>query len=134
MDVLKTAREMCQQLTKDERFINYMNARKANDEDESLQQDIGEFNLIRLSLDKELSAEEKNEEKINNLNNKIRDIYSKIMANEVMINYNDSKLALDDLIAQINTIISKTCAGEDPLTCDAGSGCSGSCATCGGCH
>lgn len=134
MDVIKAAREMCVELTKDERFINYLNAKEANDKDNDLQEKIGEFNLIRLSLDKELTAQEKDDAKIEELNGKIREIYTEIMANESMINYNNAKLELDDLIAQINQLISKTLSGADPLTCDATVSCGGDCGSCGGCH
>ena len=77
MDVIQAAREMCVELTKDERFINYLEAKKANDNDKELQEQIGEFNIVRLSLDKELSAEEKDNAKIEELNAKIsQEVYS----------------------------------------------------------
>ena len=134
MDVIQAAREMCVELTKDERFINYLEAKKANDNDKELQEQIGEFNLVRLSLDKALSSEEKDNAKIEELNGKIREIYTAIMANESMINYNNAKVELDDVIAQINQLISKTLSGADPLTCDASVSCGGNCGSCGGCH
>lgn len=134
MDIIKSAREMCVELKKDERFIDYINAKEANDKDEELQKLIGEFNLIRMQLDKELSAEDKNEDKINELNNKIREIYSVIMENENMINYNTAKTGLDDLVSQVYSLIDKTIMGEDPLTVDCTVQCTGSCSTCGGCH
>ena len=134
MDVIAKAREMCLELTKDEKFLNYLKAKKENDNNKELQEQIGEFNLVRLSLDKELSAENKNEDKIEELNTKIRDIYTKIMANEAMIIYNNAKMELDDLINQINQIITKTCNGEDPLTCESTVNCGGNCSSCAGCH
>lgn len=134
MDVIKAAREMCVELTKDERFINYLEAKKANDNDKELQELIGEFNLVRLSLDKALSAEDKEEAKIEELNTKIREVYTTIMANESMINYNNAKMELDDVIAEINQLITQTLSGADPLTCDTKVSCGGNCGSCGGCH
>ncbi len=134
MDVIKSAREMCAELKKDERFIEYINAKEANDNDAELQKQIGEFNLVRMQLDEALTAAEKDEEKINSLNNQLRDIYTVIMETPSMINYNNAKTGLDDLVSQIYSLIDKTILGEDPMTVDCTVKCTGSCSTCGGCH
>ena len=56
------------------------------------------------------------------------------MANPAMVEYNTAKAMLDQMVNEINTIISKCLDGEDPATCEVSDGCTGSCATCGGCH
>ena len=45
------------------------------------------------------------------------------------------KNALDILLNEVNMIISQSCEGEDPDTCDphASHGCGGNCGSCGGC-
>jgi hypothetical protein len=57
------------------------------------------------------------------------------MKNVNMANFAVVKNALDMLLNEVNMIISMSCEGEDPMTCDphAAHGCGGSCATCGGC-
>ena len=141
MDIIEMTRNLGVELQKQEAYIKFAAAKKANDEDKQLQEDIGQFNLIRMQLDQCLSSEDNGEEnkeevrtKINDLNKQLKDTYSKIMSSESMVNYNIAKTELDILVNQINAIITLTVNGEDPLTCEISQGCSGSCESCGGCH
>ena len=134
MDIIEMTRNLGVEIQKQEVFKKFIKAKAANDANVELQDDIGKFNVIRMSLDQALSSEEQDEEKIKELNKQIRDIYTKIMGSESMMNYNIAKGELDTLINQINAIITLSANGEDPLTCDISSGCSGSCSTCSGCH
>lgn len=134
MDAIKQARELGKAIQQDERFIRYAKARLANDNDKVLQDAIGQFNITRMELDREVSAEDKNDDKVRELNENLRKIYSEIMATPAMVEYNTSKAELDNLVNEINTIISKSLDGEDPETCETTSGCTGSCESCGGCH
>ena len=134
MDVIASVRELGKAIQQDERFIRYAKARLVNDNDKELQASIGEFNIVRMELDREMSGEAKDDEKVKELNEKLRKVYSDIMSSPAMIEYNTAKVELDALINEVNTVISKTLDGEDPETCTVESGCSGSCATCGGCH
>ena len=133
MDVIAQVRELGKAIQKDERFIRYAKARLENDNNEELQALIGEFNIIRMELDKQLSGDEKEQGKVDELNVKLRDVYGKIMSSPAMVEYNTAKAELDQMVGEINTIISKCLDGEDPETCDAVA-CTGSCSTCGGCH
>ena len=56
------------------------------------------------------------------------------MNNEKMKAYNDAKEELDGVVHFIETIIAGSLDGEDPESITEHTGCSGSCATCGGCH
>lgn len=134
MDIIEMTRQLGVEIQKQEVYRKFIAAKEANDADKQLQDDIGQFNLIRMSLDRYLSSEEKNPEKVKELNLELRDMYSKIMASESMLNYNTAKTELDALVNQINAIITQTVNGADPLTCDISSGCSGSCDSCAGCH
>ena len=133
MDVIAQFRELGKAIQKDERFIRYAKARLDNDNNEELQALIGEFNIIRMELDKQLSGEAKEQATVDELNIKLRDVYSKIMSAPAMVEYNTAKAELDQMVGEINTIISKCLEGEDPETCDTVA-CTGSCSTCGGCH
>jgi len=134
MDVIKCVRELGKAIQQDERFIRFAKARLENDNNEELQAAIGEFNIIRMELDREVSADEKNDEKVKELNEKLRRVYGEIMAAPAMVEYNTAKVALDQLMNEVNTVLSKTLDGEDPETCDTAAACTGSCSTCGGCH
>ena len=134
MDVIKSVRELGKAIQQDERFIRFAKARLDNDNNKELQAAIGEFNIVRMDLDREMSEDEKNDDKIKELNEKLRKIYGEIMSAPAMVNYNTAKVEIDQMMNEINTIISKSIDGEDPETCEIESACSGSCSSCGGCH
>ena len=134
MDIIEMTRKLGVEIQQQEVFKNYIKAKAANDNDVELQDMIGEFNVIRMQMDNELSSENKNDEKIKELNIKLKDTYTAIMGRESMMNYNIAKGELDVLVNQINAIISHSLDGDDPLTCDVSSNCTGSCSTCSGCH
>ena len=133
MDVIEQVRNLGKAIQADERFIRYAKARLENDNNKELQAAIGQFNITRMELDREMQADERNEEKVSELNEKLRSVYAEIMSAPAMVEYNTAKAELDSLVNEINTVISKTLDGEDPETCDT-TACTGSCATCGGCH
>lgn len=136
MTVIEKARELGVMIQQDERYAAYYAAKEANDKDEALQNTINEFNMKRLQLNSEMSKEERDEQKLSELDDAIKSIYGEIMANENMSRYNAAKNAMDALLNQINMVITYSANGEDPMTCpvENTSGCSGSCSTCGGCH
>ncbi len=134
MDVIEVTRQLGHAIQKDERFVRYAKARLANDADVDLQNAIGEFNIKRMELEKAVSDEAKDEVLVKKLNEELRESYGNIMANPSMVEYNTAKAMLDQMVNEINTIISKCLDGEDPDTCEVSDGCTGSCATCGGCH
>ena len=118
MDIIELTRELGRALQSDERYIAMVAARQASDEDQALQEAIGEFNLKRMAISNEAQKEER-----------------KIMQNEHMLQYNDAKNEFDALLQQITGIIGLCADGEDPDTCeyDAAS-CGGNCSSCAGCH
>ena len=134
MDVIEQVRNLGKAIQQDERFIRYAKARLANDSDTELQASIGQFNIIRMELDREMGSDDKNDDKVKELNNELREVYGKIMSSDAMVEYNTAKAELDTMVNEINVIVSKCLDGEDPETCDTNSGCTGSCSTCGGCH
>ena len=135
MGIIKAARELGKAIQADERYIEFNRCRKANDEDEKLQEQIHEFNLVRMQAAEEANKDDnRDEERFKQLNAKMRQIYSEIMVNENMIAYNKVKGEMDALLQNMNGIIDLCIQGEDPDTCELSSGCTGSCATCGGCH
>lgn len=133
MDIIKLARQLGAEIQKDERYIALQKATEANDNNEELQNQIGEFNLTKAELDRVLSAAEVNQDEVNKLNVKLGDIYKEIMANPIMNEYNEARVALDALLNEITGILMLCANGADPETCEPSS-CSGNCSSCGGCH
>ena len=134
MDIIEMTRKLGVAIQQEEIFKNYIKAKAANDNDVELQDMIGQFNVIRMQLDQALSADEKDGDKVKELNGQLKDTYTAIMGRESMMNYNIAKGELDVLVNQINAVIEHTLDGDDPMTCDIASLCTGSCSTCSGCH
>ena len=135
MDIITKARELGKALQQEESYIKLMEAQKTADADTELQSLIGEFNLKRMAINNEASKNDRDQDKLTELNNEMREVYSKIMSNKNMVAYNDAKEAFDPIATRVLAIIQQSAEGADPETADyTQSSCSGSCSTCGGCH
>lgn len=131
--LIEMAREMGQALQMDSRFTRLQLAQADADADEALQELIGEFNLQRMALNQETNKSVKDDERIRELDAKVRAIYGQIMSNEHMQAYNAARQAMDKLLHDIQTILMLSSQGEDPTAVELGS-CSGDCSGCSGCH
>ena len=135
MDIIALARELGQKIQEDERYLALRAATQVNDEDETLQGLIGEFNLKRLSIANETSKAERDEAKIKSLNEELKNCYGAIMINENMLKYNSAKAEFDSLMRRINAIIAGAANGENPMTVDlVETVCDGDCSGCSGCR
>ncbi len=134
MDIIEKARELGKLIQQEETYIKLHEAQEKADADTELQDLIGEFNLKRISINNEASKTEKDQEKLQALNQEMRAVYAKIMQNENMIAYNEAKDKFDIIANRVTAIVNNSINGEDPETTDFSAGCSGSCSTCGGCH
>lgn len=135
MDLIELATQLALAIQQDDRYFYLDSARNMNDQDEELQQQIGEFNLARIDLNAEINRTEKDNEKIKELNEKVNAIYGDIMSNESMVAYNEAKHDMDALMQHINAILTTAVNGGDPAAVQAPSSCGGDCAGCGGgCH
>ena len=135
MEILDITRQLCKAIQENDIYKEFALAKKTNDEDKELQDLIGEFNIIRMNMNKEMSSPEKNEEKIQEYNTQLHDCYKKVMQNESMQNYNQAKTALDGIVGKVNLLINMCIDGADPETVEIpDASCSGSCSTCGGCN
>lgn len=134
MDIIELAREIGRQIQKDETYLKFQVAKQQSDEDQELQDLIGEFNLKRMAINNEASKEDKDNEKLIELNKELRHVYAEIMKNERMTNYNSAKTELDGKLARVMAIIQQSFEGADPETADYNASCGGDCSSCGGCH
>lgn len=135
MDIIELTRELGRALQSDQRYVAMRLAQQQSDEDETLQQLIGEFNLKRMAINNEAQKEDRSEETLQRLNGELRDVYGQIMQNEHMIAYNDAKTEFDALLQRVTGIIGLCADGENPDTCDYdAASCGGDCSACAGCH
>ena len=135
MDCIDLFKRAAMALQTDPRYLAMDQARKMNDKDEELQNLIGEFNLARMDLNNEIGKTERSDARIVELNEKVNDLYGKIMADEGMVAYNEAKRDCENLVNYIDAIINTAMNGGDPMTVqEPSASCTGSCSTCGGCH
>lgn len=133
MDIIEMTRELGKALQNDDRYTAYVLAKQANDNDAVLQALINGFENMRLQLNEELAKDDKDTERIKELDEGIKSNYKQIMENKNMIVFTAAQNALEALINNMQQIITMCANGENPDTCEPSTGCTGSCATCGGC-
>ena len=132
MSILEASRKLGEEIQKDERFIRFAKARLANDNDNALQAKIGEFNTIRMNMER---VDQNDTGKIDELRKQLRDVYGEIMSSENMVEYNAAKGEIDALLNEINSVIEQCVDGADPATCEPQvHECGGDCDCCSGCH
>lgn len=134
MDIIKMAREIGKGIQQEEAYLKLQVAQQNSDNDSELQSLIGEFNLKRIAINNEAQKSDRDDDKLQQLNTEMREVYSKIMQNENMLAYNEAKEELDSVLQRVLAIISQSANGEDPETTDYSPSCTGSCSSCGGCH
>ncbi len=134
MKLIEMAREMGKEIQSTPEYKRLMAAKEANDNDKELQDGIGKFNLKRLEMNNEMQKPERDDAKLQALNEELQKIYTEVMGNASMMEFNIAKQEMDEIMQQVNAILTMCVNGEDPETCEIPTGCSGSCSTCGGCH
>ena len=132
--VIEMTRELGKLIQQDARYKAYVAAREKNDNDPELQKMISEFNDLRVELAGEMSKDDKDAEKLTQLDDDIKTLYGSIMGSELMMEFEAAKAEMDSMLSQINTVITQCANGEDPDTCPVTTGCTGSCESCAGCH
>ncbi len=135
-DAITLFQEAALQLQKEEAYLSLMGTRELNDKNEELQELITEFNVARIDLNQEASkAGDKDQEKFNALNAKVNDLYTDIMECDTMVNYNEAKEELENVIRHIQAIIDTAVSGGNPMnvTEAPSASCGGSCNSCSGC-
>ncbi len=134
MTMIELARELGKEIQKDPSYISVKAAEQSCDEDKELQELIAEFNMKRMTLSREASNPEKDEEKIAKLNEELRECYDKVMSNDNMNSFNNAKTELDRKLKHVIDIITMSAEGADPDTVQEQTECSCDCSSCGGCH
>lgn len=136
MDVIAKARELGAALQQDERCIKLMEAQKANEADNALNELIAKIQLVQMSFQHEAAKEDKNEQKLEAYDKEFGEIYAQIMANPNMKAYEEARGEVDSLMQYINGIFALCLQGEDPATCEPHQehDCGGECSSCNGCH
>ncbi len=135
MDILlEMAKDMGEAIQQDDRYVALQMAQAKADEDQALQDLIGEFNLKRMAMATEDNKEDKDPQKVRQLDEELREIYGRVMANESMQAYNTARTQMDALLNSIQRILVLSAQGEDPHSIEEEHSCGGNCSGCSGCH
>lgn len=133
MDIIKMARDLGTEIQKTEEYITLTKAKKANEADTVLNEQIGRFNLVKLEIQAASSKENPDNEVINRKNEELKTLYQEIMQNKNMAVFQKASDDINSMLNKINRILSSAVNGEDPQSCSTEQTCSGSCEGCSGC-
>ena len=135
MDIIAMTRELGKALQKDESYLKLEAANDKCNANQELQKAIDDFNAMRAALQAELAKENRDDSKVREMDTQFRELYRSIMQVPEMVEYNRAKAEIDRKLAFISQIITSAANGIDPDTVEEEEeGCTGSCASCGGCH
>ena len=95
MDIIEMTRELGKALQADDRYTAYMLAKQANDNDTVLQALISGFENMRLQLNEELAKDDKDTERIKELDEGIKSNYKQIMSNKNMMVFSAAQGSLE---------------------------------------
>ena len=98
MELEKMARQLGAAIQQDEAYLNFEKARLANEADEELNDLMGKIRLIQMSYQVEAAKDEPDEDKMNGFNQEFQGVYSQIMANKNMQEYEKARQAVDDMM------------------------------------
>ena len=125
MDIFEKTQELGRMIQESEEMKRMKAAEAAQQADEEAQRLLGEFNIARMNLAKNMQegkipqeeAVKKNTEAFNEMVSKSKTIEE----------YVEAKKAFDAVISKINGVLNFYITGQDPS-------CTHNCSTCGGCH
>lgn len=134
-DILEMAKELGKALQQDARYLAFRKAADDNDNSETLQNLIAQFNQKRLDYSNEQDQTEPDQARLDALDKEVRDAYSAIMANPEMAAYQRARAEFEQMLDTVNRVIAYSAAGQDPEHFDpaAAAGCGGNCSGCAGC-
>ena len=85
MDILEMARELGKKIQEDENYIRLITTQKEVEDDDALQESIADFNMKRYDLTKEVTKEDRDDAKVDELDKLVRSMYDEITNNANMV-------------------------------------------------
>ena len=125
-EIFKKAAELGKLIKEDERIAALDAAKAAYEQDEEIVALTTEYDVQQKALASAYAAEERDEQLIKSVNNRVSAIYEQVIATEVYKTYEAAQNAVNELMQQVNATIQYEVTGQTPCTHD--------CASCGGCH
>ena len=137
MDVIEVTRQLGAAIQADDRYLTFMEAKKAADNDANVQLMLSQIEAIRTQYQNEASKPAPDQASLQALDQSFQTLYQQVLANETMQAANAAGQEIDSMMNYIMQILSLCVNGEDPATCEPkaqeGCGCEGGdCSSCGG--
>ena len=128
MGIFELAAELGKTLKNDKRLIALEEARKAYESDERVMKLMTEYEVQQKAINYEAMKEERSEELLKMIQDRIDAIYEQIVSTETYKALEKAQNDVNDLMEMVNSTITFNITGEMP------SSCTHDCSTCGGCH
>ena len=128
MGIFELAAELGKTLKNDKRLIALEEARKAYESDERVMKLMTEYEVQQKAINYEAMKEERSEELLKMIQDRIDAIYDQIVATDSYKALEKAQSEVNDLMELVNSTITFNITGEQP------SGCTHDCSSCGGCH
>lgn len=129
MDVLEKARELGEALFESETYQKMKEAEDKHLSDMPSQQAVLAYNEERNRIMERMRRDDAAKEEIEACQQELQQAFDKVMENEVVRDYVESKQAFEGLLQQINNILGYYARGKQEGGCDPSK-----CASCSGCH
>ena len=129
MKIEELAAELGKEIKKDPRIEALSAARTAYETNTFLQSYMDEYETQQIAIEKE-AAKGASADKllIAKLQGRVDELYKLIIKNETFVKLSEAQTAVNELMEQVNNIITFNITGEMP------SSCTHDCSSCGGCH
>ena len=128
MGIFELAAELGKALKADEKLVKLEEAKKAYEENKTLQRNFVEFEVQQKALQQEIAKEERDTVFIDVIQKRIDELYKMITEDAAFTALNEAQAEVNELMNAVNTTITYNITGEMP------SSCTHDCSTCGGCH
>ena len=126
--VFELAAELGKTLKEDARIIALDKAREVFEADETVKALMTEYEVQQNAIHEEAMKEERSEEVLNAIQDRIEAIYNQIVESESYKVLEAAQNEVNALMEAVNNTITFNITGEEP------SSCTHDCSTCGGCH
>lgn len=126
--VLDKARELAIAMTESEEYLAYKEAESIQLSDQEACKMLADYRVTQDALAKRAAADGVTKEELEAIQAEAQASFDSLLQNVSIKNYLEAQNRFTSLVSQVNNIISYFVSGQ------ANGGCSGNCASCGGCH
>ena len=126
--IFELAAELGKTLKEDARIIALDKAREVFEADETVKALMTEYEVQQNAIHEEAMKEERSEEVLNAIQDRIEAIYNQIVESDSYKVLEAAQNEVNALMEAVNNTITFNITGEEP------SACTHDCSTCGGCH